>query len=101
MATNKPYPRQKLGNFVKHKANEDGTPSDKAPYIKIGKGVNLTLAEGDFLAIESKAWQLSSLEKAHSAGKVNGDSYEKLREKIEQIPDWVVAEVVKYNYSNN
>lgn len=97
---NKPYPRMKLGNFVKHKPNEDGTPSDKAPYIKIGKGVNLTLAEGDFLAIESKAWQLSSLEKAHSAGKIAGEKYERARKQIEDIPDWVVAEVVKYNYGN-
>jgi hypothetical protein len=79
--------RRSVGSFCKPK---DAT---KPPYIKLNE--DLVLAKGDFLRVESKKFQLESLEAAISNGKLGGDMAESIRARIEKMPDWVIGEVVQ------
>lgn len=84
------YKRQTVGSVLKSK---DG----KSKYIKInlGKdGGSVTLNHGDILSVESKAEQLSSLSGAVSSGKLSSELADKIAERINKIPDFVVAEVI-------
>lgn len=83
--------RRVLGSFVKSKE------ANKPPYIKLREAV--TLAEGDILRVESKKFQLESLEAAAQAGKLNGDVVEQIRERINKMPDWVLGDVVQLKQS--
>ena len=65
---------------------------NKPPYIKFRSAV--TLKEGDIVRVENKKYQLQSLEGALSAGKLNGEVAEKVKERINKIPEYVIAELV-------
>lgn len=82
--------RREIGNVCKNK-----DPS-KANYIQIRKDLKepIVLQAGDFLGVESKAFQLKSLEGAIAAGKISGEAAEKARERINKIADWVLGSVI-------
>jgi len=66
--------------------------SGKPDYIKVRD--DLTLRKGQILRLESKKYQLESLQGAVSAGKLSSELGDKIRERIEKIPDWVRFEIV-------
>jgi hypothetical protein len=66
--------------------------SGKPDYIKIRD--DMSLKKGQILRLESKKYQLESLQGAVSAGKLSSELGEKIRERIEKIPDWVRFEIV-------
>jgi hypothetical protein len=78
--------REVVGSFYKSK--DDAKP----PYLKFRTAV--TLKEGDIIRVENKKFQLQSLQGAINAGKLNGEIAEKAKERIEKIPDFVIAELV-------
>lgn len=78
--------RKVVGSFIKSK---DAT---KPPYLKMREAV--VLKQGQCLSIESKKFQLESLERAHQAGKLSNDTVEKIKERIEKIPDFVMGEII-------
>lgn len=65
----------------------------KQRYIKIREDV--VLKAGQTLRLESAKQQLESLEAAVSAGKLSEEMAEKVRDRINKIPNWVVAEIVQ------
>ena len=73
--------RQQVGSFCKSK--DDGKP----PYIK--------MRDGTIFRVESAKFQLKSLEDAVSQGKLTEEVAEKVRERINKIPEWVLGEVVQ------
>ena len=79
-----------IGSLCKEtdEKREKGYPN----YIKIRDDINLK--KGEFIRAESKAFQLQSLEGAVAAGKLSGDVVDKIKERIEKIPDWVIAELI-------
>lgn len=64
----------------------------KPDYIKVRDDMHLK--KGQVLRLESKKFQLDSLQGAVSAGKVSADLSEKIKERIEKIPDWVRFEII-------
>lgn len=80
------YKRTTIGSIVKSK--ENGKPD----YIKVN-GAHV-LKDGQFLNLESKAFQLASLEEAVKAGKLSGDAAEQARARINNIPDFVRFTIV-------
>jgi hypothetical protein len=83
--------RELVGKVLKGKDRDDGTKAP--PYIKIEK--DFSLKKGDFLNLESKAEQLKSLNFAVSKDKISADLGEKIKERIEKIPDFVLFEIIK------
>jgi hypothetical protein len=82
------YKRTVIGSIVKGK---DGKPD----YIKMSADV--TLKQGDFLNLESKASQLKGLEAAVANGKLSGEIAETIKERLEKIPEFVRFQIVKVN----
>jgi hypothetical protein len=83
--------RTVVGSVIK--SNDKSRPN----YIKFNlrnSGGVLTLKDGQTLSVESKNYQLESLEKAVSAGKLSEEIGEKIRTRIEKIPDFVLGEVI-------
>lgn len=78
--------REVIGSFLK--AKDEG----KAPYIKFKN--NVSFNQGDMVRVENKKFQLNSLETAVQAGKISGDIAEKARERINNIPEFVIGELV-------
>lgn len=66
--------------------------SGKPDYIKVRD--DMSLRKGQILRLESKKYQLDSLQNAVTAGKLSSELGEKIRERIEKIPDWVRFEIV-------
>lgn len=66
---------------------------DKKSYIKFKQDV--TFKAGDTLNLESAKEQMKNLETAIAEGKVSEDFGEKLKERIERIPDWIRFEVIR------
>jgi len=64
----------------------------KPDYIKVRD--DMSLRKGQILRLESKKYQLDSLQNAVTAGKLSSELGEKIRERIEKIPDWVRFEIV-------
>jgi len=62
-------------------------------YIKIKQ--DISLKSGDYLNLESKQNQLDSLKGALERGSIDEDVYEKLVEKVENMPDFVKFSVIK------
>jgi hypothetical protein len=73
---------------VKPEDKEKGMPN----YIQIRD--DISLKKGEFLRAESKAFQLENLEKAITSGKLSEEIGGQIRERIEKIPDWVIAELI-------
>lgn len=84
------YKRTTIGSIVKGK---EGKPD----YVKISKDV--TLKQGDFLNLESKASQLKSVNEAVQSGKLSGEVAESIIENIEKIPDFVRFQIVRIEKS--
>jgi len=74
--------RMQVGSVCKSK--KDGEPD----YIK--------MRDGKSYRLESKSYQLKSLEDAVKQGKLTEDIGEQVRERINKIPDWVRFELVEY-----
>jgi len=86
--------RKVIGSFCKSK---DPT---KAPYIKINSKDVVTLKSGSYLSMESKKYQLEKLAQSEAAGKLTPELVAKIREKLEKMPDWVMADVVQLEEVN-
>ena len=85
------YTRRTVGSVIK--SNDPEKPN----YMKfrlVGDKKSLTIEDGMTLSVESKAFQLKNLEKAASSGKLSEDLVEKIRARIEKIPDFVLGEIV-------
>ena len=80
------YKRAVVGSVVKSK--EAGKPD----YIKVNG--NHVLKDGQYLNLESKQFQLSSLEEAVKNGKLSGDAAQAARERINKIPEFVRFQIV-------
>jgi hypothetical protein len=78
--------REVVGSFLKSKDD------NKPPYLKFRSAI--TLKEGDIIRVENKKYQLQSLEGAINSGKLNGEIAEKAKERINKIPEFVIAELV-------
>lgn len=78
--------RQTIGSVYKGK---DGRPD----YIKVSRDVSLK--KGTYLNLESKAAQLASIESALDEGRVSEETANKVRERLESIPDYVRFEIVQ------
>lgn len=78
--------RRVIGSVIKNR--ESGKPD----YIKVREDINL--AKGQILRLESKQFQLKSLEQAVSENKISADYGAKVKERLEKIPDFVRFEVV-------
>jgi hypothetical protein len=78
--------RAVIGSVVKSK--EPGQPD----YIKIGQDV--TLKKGTILRLESKSQQEKNLKYLVDNNKVTGDLAEKIKERIEKMPEWVRFDIV-------
>lgn len=87
----KSYKRTVVGSVIKSK------DASKPNYIKFNlrntNGV-LTLKDGQTLSVESKKFQLDSLNRAKESGKLSGDVAESIEERINKIPDFVLGELV-------
>ncbi len=83
---NKAPRRQVIGSVVKSK--EAGSQD----YIKLKE-------TGEYLQLESKAYQLQKLEESLLNGKITPEYAATKRESINKIPDFVRFEIVKYNKS--
>jgi len=79
--------RKVIGSFCKNK------DPNKANYIKVKDGV--TLLPNSYISLESKAFQLKKLDEALAAGKLSAEMVEKIKEKVNKMPDWVLAEAVQ------
>lgn len=80
------FKREVVGSFLKSK--DDSKP----PYLKFRTAVQIK--EGDIIRVENKKFQMQSLEGAVAAGKLNGEIAEKAKERINKIPEFVIAELV-------
>lgn len=78
--------RRVIGSVVK--AKDTGKPD----YIKVRDDVSLK--KGQIVRLESPKFQLESLVSAMQAGKVSEDLGEKIKERIEKIPNFVRFELV-------
>ena len=70
------------------KAKDAGKPD----YVKIKDDV--VLKKGQTLRLESKKFQLDSLEGAVKAGKLSPDIGSQVKERIEKMTEWVRFEIV-------
>ena len=91
------FKRLNLGSVCLAQKDENGKA--KGPnYIKINKfGNGHILKEGDIIRVESQKFQQESLEGAHASGKLTGDNYENAKKRIDNIPSWVLGELVVLN----
>lgn len=48
---------------------------------------------GEFIRVENKKFQLESAKTAYENGKLSEENYEKTVERINKIPDFVIAEL--------
>jgi hypothetical protein len=85
-APRKKLNRKSIGSLYRAK---DPT---KPNYIKMRSTV--TLKEGQVIRAESRKFQEQSMETAIAAGKMGGETAEKVRERLSKIPDYVLAELV-------
>jgi hypothetical protein len=82
--------RIKIGSIVKSKDPE------KSNYFQVDKKLPgpVTLQPGQYLSVESKKFQLESLQRALDNNKISPENAQKARERIEKIPDFVLGEVI-------
>lgn len=76
-----------IGSVVKSK-DFDKT---KETYIKI-RGEH-TLKDGQTLSVQSPKEQLASAENAMKEGKLSEDLFEKIKARLEKVPDFVLKEI--------
>lgn len=78
--------RKVVGSFIKSK---DAT---KPPYLKFKEEV--TIKEGQFIRVENKKFQETSLQQAIASGKLSEEIGEKALARLEKMPDFVLADLV-------
>lgn len=86
MSQSKKFKRKVIGSVCK--SQEPSRPD----YIKIRDDV--VLKKGVILRLESKAFQLKSMESAVESGKLPEATGDAIRERLDKIPEWVRFEVV-------
>ena len=89
------WSRTKVGEVVKGKVDTDqeGNVISREPdYIKIFQDV--TLKKGQYLNLETKQAQIESAEKANKEGKLTGENFEKVMNRLTKIPDFIRFEIV-------
>lgn len=79
--------REVVGSVCKPK------DTTKAQYIKFKKAV--TFKEGDFISVETKKYQLASLDAAVEAGRLSNEIADKMRTNIKKMPEWVIGDLVR------
>lgn len=84
------WTRKVVGSVIK--SNDPSKPNYMKFRLKDGP---LTLKDGDTLSVESKAFQLKSLEGAVADKKLSEDLGLKIKERIEKIPDFVLGEIIQ------
>lgn len=84
------YTRSNVGAIYKSKL--DGQ-SDYLEF-QLPPGEVVEFKNGDKLQIESKSYKLKSLEQGHNEGRIKPESYVKMKEYTEKMPEWVRAQVV-------
>lgn len=84
------WKRTTVGSIMKSK---DDTKSN---YLKVNlyKQDSITLKHGQSLQVLSKSFKLKDLERLAKQGKLDEDTIDKMREQAEKMPDFVLAEVV-------
>lgn len=86
MANGSKYSRTVVGSIVKSKDTK------KPDYIQVN-GTHV-LKDKQYLNLESKAYQLASLDQAEKAGKIPADKAAAARERINKIPEFVRFQIV-------
>lgn len=81
------FNRQEVGSILKSK------DTSKPDYVKIKN--DILLKAGDILNLESKASRLAGVDKAVESGKLTEDKAEEIREKINNMPDYVRFNIIK------
>lgn len=81
------YVRTVIGSIIKSKSKE------KPDYIKFKTDVSFKA--GDCISVETKSYKLVSLENAYKKGYLNQEMLERLKEKVEKMPEFVRADLVK------
>lgn len=85
------YSRTTVGSVNK---SQDPTKSNYIKFYLKNTGGTLTVNDGQTLSVESKSFQLKSLEAAVAAGKLSEENASKARERIEKIPEYVLGELI-------
>jgi hypothetical protein len=80
------YKRSIIGSIVKSK------DPNKPPYMKING--SHTLKDGQYLNLENKDFQLSSLDEALKAGRMSPETVAEAKARIGNIPSFVLYHVV-------
>lgn len=83
--------RKVIGQVVKSK---DPSRSNYMKFNLYQTGGSLTIKDGQILSVESKKYQLDSLNKAISEGKISSDVGQSIKERIEGMPEWVLGDIV-------
>ena len=83
------WKRTKVGAVLKDKEFD----TNKKSYIKFNKDCDFK--QGDCLSLESKKQQLASLEAAFADGKISEEIVGEIRERISNMKDFVLFEMVK------
>lgn len=78
--------RVNIGSIAKTK---DG----KGQYLKVASDLTLKLKKGQYINMDSPKKQLEGVKKAFEEGKMSEETFEKAVERINKIPDWVLADV--------
>lgn len=84
------YKRTQIGSVIKSKE------ANKPNYIKFNlkDSGSLTVKDGQTFSVESKQFQLNSLQSAVADGKLTEEVAGKIRERIEKIPEFVLGEII-------
>lgn len=78
--------RKSIGSLYKSK------DAAKPNYIKLRDAISLPA--GAIIRAESQKFQLASIDAAEAAGKLTGENLQKARERAQNIPEFVIAELV-------
>lgn len=85
------WDRKQIGKIVKKSDDKLRYPGVKEFSLKIEQ--DITLKAGTYLNLENKAYKLASLEA--NKEKMSEEAYEKAKERIEKIPEFVFFEVIQ------
>lgn len=96
------WKRLTVGTVVKGKKNEE-TGVTAPSYIQVSKHQVPILLEmlrknGDndfYINLESKKMQQDNLNEADKQGKISGEAFDSVQERINKIPDFVLFQLVK------
>lgn len=100
----KGYKRTSIGSVIK--SNDAKKPNYMKFRLKDSQGNELvpggklTLEDGATLSVESKAFQLKSAQEANAAGKISAEILEKIVQRLEKQPDFVLGEIIHVTKGN-